>query len=448
MAEEHPKSEALQQFMRGHLSREERREIVRHLLGGCAHCVALTRSLWSLGDLGGGVPRPVTSLSPVPEAALLRGAEGPSLHRERRAAAARLVELYGLPSAARAARSEGDERFHLASLCQLLLNDLPRLPAGADRVANAELAATIARRLDPARYGAYRVAALLVRSWGQVASARRSGGDLPGAEQALATAQQYLASELRGAIEEGEILEIHALVLWDGARAAEAEGAMAGAVSIYRAAGGGRRLGRALVRHGILRSQLGDRRAPVAATLILKEGLEILNAEIDPRFAACALHWLGVLRAEAGAGSEALTLFNRARDLYREAGDLENRAGVWFAEGMLEAERGRTSEAERALLAAEQGFLEIGSGRGAAQALVQRTLFCVQQGHLEGMRSLGSQVLPILRCRDLSRGDAAALLLFRRLVESKQATEGFLAEVVRFLAGRRPVRRPAPDCAL
>lgn len=446
MTEGHPDGAALQRFMRGDLEREERLPIVRHLLGGCAHCVAITRNFWSLGAPAGAPALPVAEGGAAGEP---REKEGLSPRQERRAAAARLVELYALPVAARAERIVEDERFHLAALCRLLLNDLPSFPAGDERVANAELAAALAERVAPARSGIVEVAALRARSWAQVAWARRATGDLPGAEKALARAEVQLSPPLRGSVEEGELLELRALGSWDRDRAAEAEAAMAGAVSIYRAAGpaagGRRRLGRALVRQGILRSRLGDGRAAEAASGLLKEGLAILKAETDPRFAASALHWLGVLRAEAGAGSEALALLQRARDLYAEVGDLENQARVWFAEGMIGAEEGRSEESDRALLEAERGFLEIGSGRSAAQVLLQRTLHGLRRGRAEEIRCLGAQILPILRCGGLSRGDSAALLLFRQLVEGARATEGFLAEVVRFLAGNQPVRRPASD---
>lgn len=446
MTEEHPAREVLQRFMRGELPLDEHREIVRHLLRGCAHCVALTRSLWSLGETGerAALP-PVVHRLTVPPAPAIKL----SARQESRLAAIRLVELYDRPPAERLERVRADERFQLAALCRLLLKDAERRARTVDRLATAELAVALADRLDPERYGAVAIAALSLRAWTQLGLARRAASALAQAEVAAQSAQGHLLPELRGTGGEAHLLELQALLLLDREQPAEAERALASAVTIYRSSGrGGRSLGRALVRQGVVRAQRSDARANFAASLLLQEGLEVLDAEVDPRFSACALHWLGLLRAEVGAAVEALVHFARSRDLYGQAGDAENRARVWFAEGMMAADQGRADEADRALLAAEEEFLAIASGRSAAQALVQRTLLRLRQPAPMPLSGLGSGVLPILRCHDLSRGDAAALLLFRRLVESEQATIGLVSEVFRFLAGRQPVRRPRTECGL
>ncbi len=51
--DDHPDSDLLERFMRHATDAPERQRVVRHLLAGCARCVAVTRSLWSLGELGG-----------------------------------------------------------------------------------------------------------------------------------------------------------------------------------------------------------------------------------------------------------------------------------------------------------------------------------------------------------------------------------------------------------
>lgn len=43
---EHPSPEMLALFMAGQSSRAENRLVVRHLLAGCASCVAVTRGIW------------------------------------------------------------------------------------------------------------------------------------------------------------------------------------------------------------------------------------------------------------------------------------------------------------------------------------------------------------------------------------------------------------------
>ncbi len=428
-------------FMRGELALAERREIVRHLLTGCVRCAALTRTAWSLGegpDRAAGAPRPLP---------LSSGDARPSRRQEGRLAAIRLVELYELPPSERLSAVEEDPCFHLAGLCRLLLKDVGRWSTEGDRLAAAELAVALAVRLDPAQSSSGTVAALGLRAWTVVGLARRSAGDREGALRAALEARAPLAAGLQSLQGEAHLLELEALLYLDDQRPAEAEQALAAAVSLYRRDGGGRRLGRALVRQGVVRSRLGDARASFAAIRLLREGLDALGAESDPRASACALHWLGILRGEKGEAREALTHFEEARDLYSSAGDLENRARVWFAEGMLWTEAGRVAEADRSFLAAEAEFLAIGSGRSAGQTLVQRTLLRLQLPGVLPLHGLGAEVLPILRCHDLTRGDAAALVLFRRLVESERPAAGLLTEVFHFLAAGQAVLRPRAECA-
>jgi hypothetical protein len=44
----HPDRGLLQRFLRGEASREEKGEVVRHLLAGCRECVAVTRPVWGM----------------------------------------------------------------------------------------------------------------------------------------------------------------------------------------------------------------------------------------------------------------------------------------------------------------------------------------------------------------------------------------------------------------
>jgi hypothetical protein len=48
-ASTHPSEDALQRFARGELSRQEVKDIVRHLLGNCAPCRRVTARLWGPG---------------------------------------------------------------------------------------------------------------------------------------------------------------------------------------------------------------------------------------------------------------------------------------------------------------------------------------------------------------------------------------------------------------
>ncbi len=70
MADDHPDPDLLERFMRHAADAAERQRVVRHLLAGCARCVAVTRSVWALGELGETGHEPESFESPeLPEAA-------------------------------------------------------------------------------------------------------------------------------------------------------------------------------------------------------------------------------------------------------------------------------------------------------------------------------------------------------------------------------------------
>jgi hypothetical protein len=46
----HPADSELKRFMRGTLSPEARRAVVRHLLTRCPQCLKVTSDLWRIGD--------------------------------------------------------------------------------------------------------------------------------------------------------------------------------------------------------------------------------------------------------------------------------------------------------------------------------------------------------------------------------------------------------------
>jgi hypothetical protein len=52
VAQKHPVPAELRRFLRGEASRAEARALVRHLLAGCAECVAVTRPLWQIAEHG------------------------------------------------------------------------------------------------------------------------------------------------------------------------------------------------------------------------------------------------------------------------------------------------------------------------------------------------------------------------------------------------------------
>jgi hypothetical protein len=182
----HPGQDLLERFMRNEVSATERRQVVRHLLAGCARCVAVTRELWALGKpdararrsglAAAGLAAPgLTAAPPVP-AALTPTAPSPgSVTQGGPAAGAvkldlfadlaadhgdpddadrqltRAVELYraacGAPGAAQGAAL--DEALSAAVRAQTLFHQLALPAAAADaRRLQGQIEAALGRPAD------------------------------------------------------------------------------------------------------------------------------------------------------------------------------------------------------------------------------------------------------------------------------------------------------------
>ncbi len=253
--DEHPAAEQLERFLSDQLPGVERRTVVRHLLTGCPRCTAATRQLWTLT----GGPEPVSLRHDLP-----RDSSRRESRRRRPSAASRAVlpaePIVGAAAAApvenhhetiphpaayrgvleraierglereRELAVEREEAPRLVARLllatpderQRLAEDDPHLPTCAvvetlldrgefaDPAAEAataaelaELALTIAERLDRRRCGVGVARELARRAWAALGEARHRDGDLPGARRAL-TAARALHRPSAPRVETGE----------------------------------------------------------------------------------------------------------------------------------------------------------------------------------------------------------------------------------------------------
>jgi tetratricopeptide (TPR) repeat protein len=457
MPQEHPDPHLLERFMRGELQGQSRRTVVRHLLTGCSPCVAVTRRLWSLGEERlvppGGKAMPAggrgrsrdSEYRQVFERLARRAAEtGRRLAVERRESPRLLEELLAQPRPRRLALICADRRFQGPALCELLLERCRRADPPALAEEMAEAAVAIAGQIDGRLCGATVARSLRARSWAHLGDARRLAGDLAGAEEALAAAEP-LVDEVGDPLEIAELHGFKACLLGEQGKLAEAVGLLDKALALYRTAGDRHLLGRTLVQKGTIRSwarEIEETAAPEAIRL-LREGLGLLDHGADPRLAAGGLLRLGLLLAEAGRGEEALAAARQARPLYDELGDVPNLLRLRRLEGKAEEALGRLDAAEAALREACQGFLREGLGVETAGVMLELAVLYKQSGRSPELDRLAGEISPVFRTPDIRRHVAAALLVFRRIVETGHANLVFLREIARFLAGPPRTRRPA-----
>jgi hypothetical protein len=165
-----------------------------------------------------------------------------------------------------------------------------------------------------------------------------------------------------------------------------------------------------------------------------REGLPWQDTERETALVADALHrHARLLVEEGGLGEEALPALRQARSLYDRLGDLPNLLRLRHLEGKIDAAQGDPREAESAFLEARSGYLAEGMGGESAAVLLDLAMLYTREGRALEIRPLAEDLLPILRARDLRQGVAAALLFFRRLVETGHANLEVLTEVSRYV---------------
>ena len=387
MPENHPDPYLLERFMRNEVDGEESRRIVRHLLGGCARCVGVTRPIWELGEGRLDDSRPD---------------ERPN-ERTKGRVSRRLAEVLEFPRAERRQRIGADERFQSPALCELLMASSRQVGPPALAVERAEAAVDVAERLDVRRYGDPFTRALRLRAWICLGSARRLASDPRGAAEALKQAEPMLV-EGEDLLEAAELHELAACLEADQGRLEEAERRFDWALALARGLGERHLEGRILVQKGTVRGWVQGEGPAWQGIEWLEEGLDRLDGEREPAFMAFALHRLALLLAEGKRREQALLALQRARLLYRRLEDEPNLVRLRHLEGRIGEAAGAPREAEAAFLDARKGFVGAGLGMEAAGALLDLAMLYTREGRAPEIRPYAEDLLPIFRAPDLRQG--------------------------------------------
>lgn len=452
MPETHPSRELLDRFLRGELRPPHSRRLVRHLIAGCARCLAETRRLWvAVG------PRPAAAaetLHPASyEQAFRRTLEsGPEREAavacERRAAPALAGELLRHPADRRLTLVANSQRFRSVALCEHLLETTAALwdsdAGGAAEV--ADLARAVAEQIDDKSCGASLARGLEARAWAYLGNARRLAGDLLAAEEAFARAQPLVDLGSGDPLERAEIGALRAALAARQGKPALAAALYDRACHVYRALGETHLLGRTLLAKSAAAVCLHE----TARLALLREGLALLDERQEPRLAAVSYHRLVAGLIEAGLAGEAMLYLQKAQALFRNLDDRLALLRLRRLEGKIAAALDRPAEAERLLLETWMGLVKAGQGYEAASVTVDLGRLYVREGPTGKSRRLAEQLSPLFRARDIDRRAVAGLLVLRRLLETETASPEFLTELDRYLnyPAMRRAAQGLPDASL
>ncbi len=416
--EAHLSVENLARWLSGGLEHDEMlRLVIPHFLAQCAVCRERYQEILRLQDEVGHWDE---------EIVVMEGRRAPELWQ-------RLAER-PYPEQLRAV--EEDEELHTWGLCQLLLRN-SREAAFTDPVKAVELAnlaLRVVRRLG-AVYDASWIMDLRARCFAHLGNARRVLGELRSAEDAFLKAESCLARGTRGNAEiRAEILDLKSSLRRAQRRLDEALALADEALSLYREAGEEHGIGKSFLQKAKILEEKGDLDAAI-------DLLRRLAAELDrfrePRLYNCARYNLLGCLAIADRFEEAEAFLPDVRDLFRQTAQPLDLIRLRWIEGNIDLGLGRLGPAEAAFREVQQEFLERRMGYDAALVSLDLARLYAQEGCVDELKGLATELMPVFESRDVHREALIALLMFQRACDEERLTVDLVREIAMYLRRER-----------
>ena len=427
---EHPSRDELSAFLRGDLSAEERRALVRHLLSRCERCSSEIDLL--LGGQDG------SAYDDAIERAW-RSVKG--LEREHRREKARIQEIAARLPAKSSAVPRGLPRKGKADvekLEALLAKSWSlRYEDPGEMVRYAMMAVQCAKDLDARVLGRERVLDLLGRAQAELGNAYRVLDQLDAAEAKLEEAGRTL--ELGTGDED---LKMHLLDLEASLAAARRRFDIAAiyflTLSEYHEARGDRHLaGRAMIQRGLYVGYSGH---PEQALHLLEEGLSRVDPAQEPELVQTAIHNRLLFIIDCGRFDEARRFrFLNTEILSRDNGRV-NRARLQELGGRIEAGLGRPDRAEEIFREAKQEFEALERPYLASIVGLDLAAALLALDRSDEAAEVVLAAHKVFKALRIKREALAAVLVLFHVIRMGRATARMAEEVAAFL--RRLERDP------
>lgn len=419
-------------FLAGELTSAERRTVLEHLVGGCAACRA-----HFAGHLSPGRRRAVSgagyeetservsdSLAKLIE---LRD----RIEVERRAAADLFERFRAYPPKRQWTLIRNSRRVDSAEFFRLVVEagyqaiyDDPRRTLEL-----AEMARTIAERLDTASYSAALCADLRSRAWRHIGNARRALANLAGAAEALQAARGELELGTGDPLEEAEQLYFESSLLRAERRLDEALRRVRRARRLYSILGETHLAGHMDTAEASILQVMGR---DAEALDRMRRAIRKIDPERDSRLALAVRHNLAWALQAAGQVEEALATLAELRPRYFELGDRLTLLRLRWLEAQIYRQQGRGDEAETALREAMVGFAVAETPYEVANVALELALLLGERGETAQVRALAAETLQIFRSLGVEREAIAAWLLFQQAIEAEAVTAALIERLSRY----------------
>jgi tetratricopeptide (TPR) repeat protein len=438
MFEDHPSQEDFANFLRGTpfpAARARTAKVMRHLLSDCAVCrndLALLG--WSKDRLSRLVQPVARDAAAEETPAAAYDYSGAFAAAERSVSAflapegieaaipapLLLQELEAVKPDERIQRLCADAPFATPPLVRLLVerSHSLRYKDAADMLHFANLAQLAAERCSPGQAGGeMRLADLRTRAWGQLGSALRVSGRPQEAEKALVTAQEYRERGTGDPLLRASMLErVSSMLVFQG-RFNEAIQMYEEAGQIYDELGQSDRLAGIMIYKAIAFIYAGETERAIT---ILHQAIPLINHEEDPHLLFAACHNLIWCYVDLDRPDQALTLYNEARDLYKEFDDPLIMLRATWQEGRLLRDLGHLRAAETTLLRSRKGFMEKKLIHEVALVSLDLAAVYVKLGLVEEVKQTVLTTLPVFHALRVNLETLAALLQLQQVADQEQ----------------------------
>jgi tetratricopeptide (TPR) repeat protein len=417
MAEWHVPSDLFERFLRAETSRDEARDVVRHLASGCPQCLEASYRITS--EIGLFASRKTAGKAGWEEAyeEVFGRALAFASELEQRVALEKLrgwaqwADLEPLKPQLRFALVESDPGYHTFGFYSRLLEASRwyghREPAEAVDI--ARLAIVVAERLDPAEIGKERVADLRAAAFGGLGNARRIAEDFEGARRAFNEAWRLLEDGTGDPLEGAQLISLEASYMCDIGEFELAESSLEEALEIYRKAGDSHRQGRVLVQMGEIIGYVH----PERGIAHLRKALALIDAGREPRLELAAQHALAICLNDTGQPEEALAVLERARPLYEQFEDELSQLRMHWLEGRIAARLGKLSEAESIFVQLWDEFHAQNLHQEVVLVTIDLAQVLTRMGEPARAAELAGQSFSIMKSWGLHKHALAAWIVFQ-----------------------------------
>jgi tetratricopeptide (TPR) repeat protein len=424
MSEWHIPEELLERFLRLEASRQESKQVVRHLLSGCPQCLelahraALESGLFTPLEPGRKAGWEQAYAEVFTRALAFATEEEQKLALEKLRGWAQWAQLEPLNPQMRFVRVESDSRFHTFGLYDRLLeaSRWHRRTEPAEAVDIVRLAVLVAERLDPATLGESRIADLKAAVWAELGNAKRIAEDFEGARRAFNEAWRILDGGTGDPTEQARLISLEASYMKDIGEFEVAESSLEEALQLYQKVQDTHAQGRILLQMG---ESIGHIH-PERGVSHLRKALALIDASTEPLLELCAQHALSQFLSDSGHPEEALVLLERSRPLYKQFRDDLTQLRLHWVEGKIAYRLGEYEEAESIFA---QLWEEL-RARNLNQEVVLVTIDLAQvlasKGQPERAAQLAAECYSIMKNWGLHKDALAAWLVFQEALSQER----------------------------